>query len=183
MAYSATAIRTTCIELLEGTIGTTRTVTAAKFKHGAFRGQPDQALIAKTIQTTTGRHWFDVVIGKLMNHPSTSVSATGNRRIGIIDVRFDLWTHLSTTAQESQRKTDLAAIESDADMAIQAMHFPDNVKQTSAAVVTNIVSGMLFGPGGNGAPVWQEDEQDWRGLQVLRSHIEATAILTITQAV
>ena len=182
MAINAANIRTSIIELLEGDIGSIRTLTAAEFKFGVFEGQSVTAQQAKTLDTSTGVHWFDVQLGSLTRHPASTHSALHSRRIARLDVTIPVWTRLSSTVQETQRKSDLANIESDLDDAVQALHYPDNLQQTAAAGATNIISGLLLGPGEQaGPPEWSLVELDWED-QLARHVIRGSALLNISQA-
>lgn len=181
MSIAAAAIRTAITELLEGTIGTTRTVTANKFKSGAFEGQPIAATQAKTA-ITTYNHRFDVRILSLRGkHGASPMSIKASHRIERATIEIPLWSHLASTVQDSSRATQREEIENECDMAIQALCYPGNLTQTSAAVTTGIVSGLLVGPDGSGVPTWTVIEENWQ-RHMLRSVIRASASLIITQA-
>ncbi len=168
-------------ELLEGDIGTTRTVTAAKFKYGVHDGMNALAQKGTAVQTATGRHWFDVELGALSNHSDGPVSANSNYRLGVVEVTIPIVSAVRSTAEATQRSTDLETIASDCDDAIQALHYRDNLKQTSAAAATNIISGIMLGPGGQGAPQWSVVEENWDG-GLVRSEITGSVIVNITQS-
>ena len=182
MAIESVAIRTAIIELATGAIGTIRNVDSAVFAFGAFTGQPDAALLAKTIKGATGHNWFNVTLGRVAPHASTSMSAKGNRRIVAMPVTLDIWTHTKTSAQEQVRVDVLNTLVSDIDDLIQALHYPSNLAATRLAVATTIIGGLLVGPGNSGAPVWSIVDEDWK-RQVIHSRIEAAALVTISQAV
>lgn len=179
MSYPAKAIRTTIIELMEGVIGTTRIVPPDTFKFGAFVGQPDAARIAKTVQKIRGQHWFNVRLGPLRQHESSTVSANADRHLGRVEVTIDIWTHMLTTIQETDRRNDLAAMESDAHTAIRALHQPGNLRETALAVPTGIVSGMMLSLDGLGFPTWNEPVEDWEASQSILHSISGSLALTI----
>lgn len=182
MAIESKAIRTAIIELATGAIGTIRLVDDAVFAFGAFTGQPDPALLAKTVQEKKGRNWFNVTLGRVVSHAATSMSAKGDRRIVAMPVTLDIWTHVKTSAQEQARVDALDTLVSDADDLIQALHYPGNLTTTRQSVATTIIGGLLVGPGNSGAPVWSIVDEDWK-RQVIHSRIEAAALVTISQAV
>lgn len=182
MAIESTAIRLAVKELLEGDIGSVRTMAATVMQYGVFEGQPTRAQIAKTLQTAVGDYWFDVELSRIADHPATPVSAKGNRRIVRVRIDVPIWSTLKTTAQESDRDTSMGDMPEEIEDAIQALHYPGNLTQTNAGDPTNIVSGMLLGPGGLGAPEWEITEVDWEN-HLLRSRISGECVVTITQAV
>lgn len=181
MAINAANIRTAITELLEGDIGTTRTVTSGVFGEGVWVGQQDSQKQAEILDTNTATYKFDVELGGLEHHPATPISIKGNTRIALLGVLIRVWGKLATEPERAQRKTDLAALESALDTAIQALCFPSNLSQTSSAAATNIVSGLLNGPGGLGIPEATEPEENWE-LKIVTAEINASAILTVSQA-
>lgn len=176
---STAAQRTMVIEIMDGTSGSDRTVTANLFGFGAFDGQPDMAKQAMSVHTYT--HRFDVEFTELGDHEASPLSAKAGTRIVRLGVSIPIWTHTKTTVEETARRSTLASIESDAETAIQALHFRDNMSTTSGAVSTNIVGGLLSGPGGQGAPIWTLESAEW-DLNLIKSRIDGEAVITITQA-
>jgi hypothetical protein len=176
----AARIRTAVRELLEGTIGTTRAVTSGVFRYGVFDGQPLQAQQAKTA-ITTYTHRFDVLIKSLSRHAATPSSNNASHRIARCAVEIPIWSHLKSTAQESERAEQREKIENDCDLAMQALCYRNNLAATSAAAATGIISGMLLGADGSGYPTWTVVDENWQ-RHMLRSVIRASAALVITQA-
>lgn len=184
MSLASTPIRTAIAELLEGSIGSVRTVTAAKFKRGVWAGQPEEASAALAVQTSTGRHWFDVELGAFGASPSSPLSSNSNYRIVECPVTIRVRSKLATAAQASQRATDIAAILDDCDLAAQALGRPNNLLQTAGAVATNLIGGCLAGPDGTGQPRIDQTAQDWSGpTGVATTLIVGRAIVKISQAV
>jgi len=181
MTIASAAIRTSIKELLQGTIGTTRTVGSTLYGYGIFIGQPTMAQQALTIQSGTKRSRFDIRLSSMIPHPSTPLSIKSSYRNIVVGVEIDINTTLNSTAMETARNTQREVIESDADVAIQALCYPGNLTTTSASVATGIIGGMLFGPGGKGTPAWQVTSEDWT-THILRSVIKASAIIQVTQA-
>lgn len=175
MSYHAANIETAIVEVLEGSGGSVRTMTIGRFAYGVFDGQPLQAQQGKAIQTSSAQHRFDVALVKLNDHESTSIGSNSNRRVAELAIRIDIFTHLKTTIQQTDRRATRAMVQSDADSAIQALGRANNLSTTVAGLPTNIASGMLLDL------EWSIDEEDWKS-QILRSHINAKAIVSVVQA-
>lgn len=169
MPYSAEPIRAAIREVMEAAL-------TATFKYGTFAGQPIEAQQAMARQTAIGTHRFDVELATEEAHASSPVSARDPRRVLQVDVTIPLITHVATTAQETERALILNAIASDADDASQALSGPGALEQTEAAVATQIVSGMMFGPGRTGTPVWRVTREDWE-QQLVRSEITGSLVV------
>lgn len=181
MAFEAEAIRQAIIERLEGAAGIVALDTGV-FKFGVFEGQPDAAKQSKSMQAEVGAHRFDVEFSPLRNSEASNVGTNTARRIVEVDVRIPVWTHVKTTAQETERKTILAGIESDCESAIQALGYPNSLSATVAANSTNIVSGMMLGEGGIAMPTYRTVAADW-GRQLIKSEIVGTLIVAVTALV
>lgn len=175
MSFAAANIETAIVEVLEGSGGSARTMTIGRFAYGAFDGQPLQAMQGKAIQTSTAQHRFDVALTKVADHESTNSGANSNRRVVEVAVRIDIFTHLKTTIQQTDRRATRAMVQSDADSAIQALGRANNISTTVAGLPTNIASGMLLDL------EWSIDDEDWKS-QILRSHIDAKCIVAVVQA-
>ena len=184
MSLASTPIRTAIAELLEGSLGSIRTVTATKFLRGVFDGQPEQATAALTAQTSTARHRFDVELGAFRTHSASPVSALSNYRIAECDVTIRVKTKLATANQTTQRATDIAAILDDCDLAAQALGRPGNLTQTAGATATNLIGGCLVGPDGSGTPRIERTDQEWSGpTGMATTLIVGRALVKISQAV
>jgi hypothetical protein len=144
---------------------------------GAYDGQADQATNAKILHSAT--HRFDVQIGRLESHPASPVGAAGSYRLATAPIEIRVQTKTATQVQLSARDELLATLSSDLELAAQALCMPGNVAATSALAATGIVSGMLAGPGGEGFPVSEIEQQDWERLRIT-SRISASAIFLIT---
>lgn len=177
MALQAANIRQTIIDVLESSVGNLQ-IDAGKFAFGVFEGQPTGAQQAKAVQSAVAAHRFDVVLSPLRNSDATNVAVNAVRRICELDITIPIWTHVKTTAQEDERKTILASIESDCEDAIQVLAHPSNLTESAAAGATNIVSGMMLGPGGQGAPQYRTVDADWK-TQLVKSEIVGTLIVTV----
>lgn len=182
MAINAANIRLAIEELLEGTIGSVRTVTAGVMSGAVFDGQPDAASKALSLSY---RHRFDVELtGFSDNEASPIGSSLSNRRLINLEVSIPIVSRLQSSVQESLRSTVLANVVSDADTAIQALHYAIGsgaLATTNAGGATTIIGGMLAGPNGIGSPTWTLEAQDWDAQEV-RSRIDARAIVRVTQA-
>ena len=169
MTLLAEPIRTVVIEVLEDALPDT-------FAYGAFAGQPIEAQQAMARQTAIGAHWFDVELAAEEVHASSPVSALHSRRVMQVEVTIPIISHVPTTAQETERALILNAIASDADDAAQALSVPGALAATGAAVVTEIVSGLMFGPGRSGTPTWSLVTADWE-RQLIRSTISGSLVV------
>ena len=187
MSLASTPIRTAIAELLEGSIGSIRTLPASpsqKFLRGTFEGQPEQATAAFLLQVAAARHRFDVELGAFNASPSSPLSSNSNYRLVECPVTIRVKTKLATPAQASQRATDIAAILDDCDLAAQAMGRPNNLLQTAGAVATNLIGGCLVGPEGTGQPRIDASVQDWTAPHgMATTTIVGRAIVKISQAV
>ncbi len=175
------AIREAVTELLVGTIGTTRVVPKLLFEPGTFTGQPTaaQQVKSKDLRFT---HRFDVVVRGGKPHEATPLSVKSAYRIETMAIEVSLWTRLFSTVDATKRAEQRIQIEGDAETAVQALNYPNNLLFTQDAEATGIVSGMLKGPEGESTPVWELVEENWETL-ILRSRITGVALVSKQQAV
>lgn len=179
MTFYAANVRTAISELLEGTIGNVRTVTAATFKRGVFSGQPDQTAKSLTLQTSTSRHWFDVQFGALRNHASTPVASMGPRRIGELEITIRVTSNMATANQRTQRETDLGTVLQDCETAAWALAYPNNLLLTNAGASTGLIGGCLLGPGTTSVPEVVVISEDWN-RQVVITEIRGRAFVQLS---
>jgi len=180
MAFESETIRTAIEELIEGTIGTTRTVNANVFKSGAMAGKSDganQALAADIAY----EYRFDVETFGLSAHPATPLSNKGSRRIALLPVSILIKRRLPDRAQDAQRKSIRGDMESALEDVIQALALPHNLDENNAGTNTDIIGGCLHGPGGEGWPQYEPIEEDWE-QHLATATIEASAIVYVNQA-
>jgi len=161
----ATYIRTAIDELLAGTIGSVRTVTADTLLNGH-----DDAWEGLSISKAR----YDLTLGAIEQHPSSPISALTSYRIGRLPVTIALRFHLPTAATESERDDVRASAYELADTVIQALGYPGNLTQTDDENATGIISGMLTNLGTN-IPV-----EDWEA-QILTIEVTGDAIVQIVQ--
>lgn len=185
MSYSAAALRQAIREVLEGTLGTARTVTAGKFLSGVFEGQTDLQQRSRVLRKTDAEtpewvHRFDVRLGQMRNHDSSPVAAIGSHRIVFIPITISITTHTQSRILDDRRDEVLAMVNSDLDTALQALTWPGNLDQTFSALPTNIVSGMMLGPEGQGYPTAEVTEEDW-DKQLLRSLLGGSCLVQVQQ--
>lgn len=152
--------RTVIAEVLEGAIGSTRTLTAAKYLRGVFEGQPEQAQKALAIQTTAGRHRFDVRVRRVASHSAT-YGQHHSGRILAVDVEILVTSALATVAQRTQRETDVALVLADCELAVEALGYPGNLRVTDAGAPTYILGACMRGGEGASAPRILPGKQDW----------------------
>lgn len=180
MAYPAKAIREVIANVLEGTVGTTRTVEEGKFLRGVFDGQNVRAQKALASQKQDADHRFDVSVSPLRSHSASAVSAISSRRIDTLAVVVTVTTSTKTRVEAEARDDVLANIASDCDDAIQALSYPGNLASTLGGVATNVVSGLMLGENGTGHPSWQLVNVDWTRNQA-RSQIVGSVVVRIDQ--
>lgn len=179
MAFKSRAIRDSIIALIEGRTGSIRVLEAGLLLHSELDGLSPTALQSKLVQNP---HWFDVSLDKMANHPATSSSSRGNRRIITLPVVIHFWTATPTIVQLDERADLLTDIISLADDIVEALHFASNLETDENGIATNIVSGMLIGPALEGAPEFDIVLQDWNA-QRIEWEIRAAAIVVVEQAV
>lgn len=172
----AAAIRAAITDVLEGSIGSVRTMLDGQMLSGVFEGQADGARKAKTLHSA--EHRFDVRIGRGRQHEASPVGAIGSYSLKVYDIFVDVTTKTATQIQEDARDEVLATVVADVEQAAEALSFPANVEQSAALEATGIVSGMLLGPGGDGEPECGEPQQDW-DKQEIRTRISASAIIRV----
>lgn len=182
MSLPTAAIRTAVAELLEGSIGTTRTVDSGTFLRGVFEGMPPAAAKALALQTSTARHRFDVRLRLVRNDASTSVAKRGSRRIVDVGVEVLVTSNLSTSAQATQRAADLATILEDCETAAAALAYPANLALTSAGEHTRIIGGALRGEAGEATPRVEQTQQNW-DTQLARTVIRGHALVNVSDLV
>lgn len=176
------AIRTALIELMQGQLGAVRVLTPGVFQFGVFEGQPIAAQQAQSMDSRY-RHRFDVIVNSAKPHKASPISAKANYRIEARAVTVRISTHLASSADQTARIAARDQLEQDCSDAIGVLSYPGNLRATSAAVVTDITSGMLVGAeDGQGIPRWEVVAEDWK-RQLLVSRILGIAIVNVSQAV
>jgi hypothetical protein len=163
---ASTAIIQSIEQLLDGEIGTTRTVgtAVAGMGHIPWHGQV----------LTQPR--FDVQIVGTRKHGSTPISAISDRRIDILNVQIDVRHQLNASILEDERRAVRASVLLDIDRFKQALHYPGNLDTTSAGTSTNIISGLLMNLDSRQvSEEWEEEPQQ------LHTQITGEAWVTVTQ--
>lgn len=171
MALNLTPIRTAIEEILEGTIGTTRTVAANKFKKGAHSGR--EATAQKAMAIVKPR--YETMFGPRLPHEATPISGKSSMRLDRLGVTVRFRYKFESEVRENARTTVIDTVMNDGDIAQQALTFHDNLKETNASVATNIVSGMLL------EPEFQITDEDWEN-QLVIAELTATAVVNVSQA-
>ena len=174
-------IRTAIVELVRGSIGTTRVVPAGMFGEGVHAGQKPSAQQAKALNRNY-THRFDVAVRVAGVHEASAVSVKTSSRISRFAVEIMFTTKLKSVVQDEARDDVLARVAGDGDVVIQALNYPNNLLTTNDGEATGIVSGMLLGPDNTSTPRWELVEENWE-QQLLRSRIVAEAIVIQVQAV
>ena len=172
MALNLTPLTTAIEELLEGTIGTTRTVTANTFKKGAHAGRQSGAQQALTLVNTR----YEVRFSSGRQHEASAISHNASSRLEELDIEVVLRYTFSAEVLEDKRSTVVNSIHNDRDIALQALLYPGNLLETQASVATNLVSGMLMGP-------YSFDlDEDWENKMAVLT-LSLRGVVNISQAV
>lgn len=185
MSYSAAAVRACIREVCEGAIGATRTVAPAMFRSGVFTGQDEATQRARALvggDRLGAGHRFDVRVTGARSHGSSPVSALTSLKILELDIEIAITTHTKSEVQDAKRAERLAEIMSDGETAVQALCYPANLVSTVAGTTTNIIAGLLQGPGSHGAPTWELVEEAW-SQNIVRSKISASCLVRVSQNV
>ena len=172
MTLAATPILTAVKEVLLGTLGTTRTITAGAFQYGKHGGLNDEELARKAFVKPI----VDVQFLAAERSPTTTgiYSSFGIYELALqVSVAY----YLSAEPLDSSRETARALALDDGDKIIQALTYPGNVRQTSAAVSTGLVSGLLQSTGG--VRVSREDTD----VNLLITEMDFIGRAQVTQAV
>lgn len=139
MTISMTNIVTAVEELIEGTIGSVRTISAGDFQADTYyQGQDDDAKAVATLVKKS----FDVVPN---GQERTDATLSERHSLVIIRVFIRLLVAYRTNAQvvAAQRKAVRNLAHEDAESIRQALSYPGNLTQTSGAAATNLISGLL----------------------------------------
>jgi hypothetical protein len=127
-------IQTALSELLAGTIGNTRVITA-----GTISAATEGALPGLTLSSTTA----DVIFGAITQNAQNPFQINGNFRIVDLPIDIELTKHLGSEIEFTARntvRTDLIAL---ADTVLQAISYPGNLRLTSVGDDTGIIGGAL----------------------------------------
>ena len=167
MSIASTAIITAIEELIEGSLGSIRTVAASSFGpgHTPWYGQ------------VVSEPRYDIQIINTLPHPASPVSAISDRRIDTLVIQIDLRHQLKSRIQESERSATRATVLGAVDEVVQALHYPGNLTETSTGSPTYIISGMLM----NLESTLVEERWD-EPPQMIHTQITAEAWVRISQA-
>jgi len=166
---NAANIRTAIDELLVGTIGTIRKVTANSVQKG-HDDEDAMAAISLTMAT------YEVIFGAIKNNSATPLSLKGSYRLVDLPITIEIKKHLPSNIEMTERDTARAAAVALADQIAQAIGYPDNLLQTNGALATGIIDGMFQDTR------ISELMEDW-DKEVLTIKVYGTAIVKVDQAV
>lgn len=172
MSVQMTRLLTAIEELLEGTIGSVRTVTSGDFMNTVYSGQDDEA---KAVQALVKKS-FDVAPLTLERSPAT---LTERSSLVLIEARLRVSVayRLDSEVVKSRRKAVRAEAADDAETIRQALSYPGNLTQTNAGEDTNLVSGMLLEDG-----PYQVTREDW-DANLMETQRDYRGWLEVSQAV
>ena len=159
-------VRQALEQVLTGTIGSVRTMTATAIGmghtpwHGQLVSQPR----------------FDIRIARRQSHEATPVQYMGSHRLEQLDIEIDVFHSFASNIQEDKRGTVRDQVQWDVEAAKQALQWPGNLSVTSSSNATGIISGMLVGVAS------QVILEDWdQRPPRSQSRITGTAILRVVQ--
>jgi hypothetical protein len=128
-------------EVVEEAAGNLRTITAGTYAGELYDDLDDgtkskRALTAPRVEAT---------ITRAMPHSAT-YPVTGSKRLEAIEVELMVVRHIGPKEMTSDAARSLAKglAYADAGVLKEALSYPGNLTQTSGAVATGLVSGMLF---------------------------------------
>ncbi len=166
-------IRQAIRDVLEGATGRYATRIAGMFVHGAFEGQPEQALAAAALKSP---HSYDVVIGEVTPHEASPAGVIGSHSLKSVALKVRVSTRLPDAASEAKRITVTTGATADMDLAALCLGEPDALTTTAAGDATGIVSGLLRSPDGTGYPDVSEGQYDWPN-HIATHEIRARAVV------
>lgn len=173
---AANAIITAVRDVLDSAAGSLRTITAATFDGSAFAGLSDE----EKSRLGTVRPNFDVRIAGIAPHGS---APPRNNSLGLYAVRVEVvvYRHVGPVHKvtASTRDTAYAAAIEDGDAIAQALEWPGNLTQTSAAVATGLVGAKLMYDGSEVSRVDLRDDSPGLIETIHRFH----GIAQVAQAV
>jgi hypothetical protein len=181
-AVLAEELQTAIINTLDGTHSNQpniREFGPGTYVYGGLEGNI-KATQAKALDLNNTMYVFDVIVGTPQTHEASPVSRNANHKIIYMNVSIPIWRHLMTTPEDDVRRQDRAEFVENIDLAIQALTYPGNLTQDGDSTATNIMGGMLMGPGGVGDPIPSEPEEDW-DAHLLTARIDASALMKVTQ--
>ena len=181
LRFPVGTIRRAIKELMQGELGSLRSIPQGTFKYGRFDGQPLAAEQATSLDTGYGRNYFDVQAARVTRNRSTQFSAFGSYRVANLPITITITTALSTTVEETDRDDVLEAVIVDLEQAAAALGYPGNLATDVEGADTAIIGECLVGPDEvpdveyEAVPRWDD------GL--VRSRITGLAIVQIAQEV
>lgn len=139
MTIASDAILAAVRELLEGDIGSTRTVTAGALSAIASE---DRSTLAQALDTWKSPR-FAVDVAASSDHPDT-LSENASHSLRRVDITITTWHRLRHYARkQAAREARVADAIEDGSTIRQVMCFPGNLSYTSAGVGTGIIHGSV----------------------------------------
>ncbi len=170
------AILTAIREICDSGTGNIRTIAAARFQGGAYRGQSPGSEALYSLAAPT----FRTAITGQRRHPD-SPPITSTLGLYEIDVQIEVIRTLELRHKltDSIRDDAKALAANDADVLAQALSWPGNLTQTSGADPTGLVSGYLAYISSDGGDIILSDDINGR---IVSTH-NFTGIVQVTLAV
>lgn len=128
-------------EVLEEAAGNLRTIPAGTYDGELYEDLDDGTKSKRALTAPRA----EATITRAEPHPST-YPVTGSKRLEAIGVEVRVVRHLGPKEMTSDAARSLAKglAYADAGVLAEALQYPGNLTQTSGAVATGLVSGMLY---------------------------------------
>lgn len=163
--------------VLEGSLGTIRTVPHGMFKWALL----DRVELEQEQSEARDAKWatyrYDITFGAFLEHESSGESLLSDRRIMVTTITIPVIRYLLSRADDDTRAEARRQMGIDLITACQALDWPDNVRYASNGDPTKIVGGELRNVR---LPITNPVAVDWN-RHLLRSTITAEAIVEVTQ--
>jgi len=172
MSLASVPILSAVKEIILGESGAVRIVAPGTFQYGKHFGLNDDELARKALVLPI----FDVNIQTASPSPTTT-GVFSSFRVYVVRLTVSVAYWLSSEVLDDSRELARATALDDADRILQALTYPGNLAQTSAAVETNLVSACLQSDGG--AAITREDPDQ----NLLITTMTFSGLVKVVQAV
>lgn len=169
IGFQANNIMAAIRQVMQGTLGATRTVASGDVVYGLHSGFSDGDVARLTLLKPV----FDVQIVGFGRSPN-NLCVMGDENIYNFSVIVRIAYQLGREAIDSERETRRANALELTDTVLQALTYPGNLAETEGSVATGIVSGMLQG---GTMTVSREDPK----AQILFHELQFTGLALVSQ--
>ena len=162
--------------LLEGALGSTRTVTSGLLEKGdVYDGRETTAQRADVMLTPK----FSATPTSVSNNDGSPVSFQGNLLLRNVQITIRCVYPLKSEVQTDQRDAVLSTVVNKLSIAVSALATPGNLSANATPTNTYIVGGYMSGPDGTGFPTWDLEDEDWES-QMISATISGRVIVEQT---